>query len=326
MAVTSYVDYVESVFGTDRAIDGLGELRRGLALSRAYGKRDEALQARYWSVLLAEVPHAIENNWPGLIFRLCDEALERSRDACEAIAPQIEAKARALDESSPQQAAEWHGMAHRMRWRLGQRAEATRSLLAQSAAMVRAAEHSAIHQPLLAPMQLLEGIRLARRAKADPQRVQELRERLSQYERATLDHYQTHSHEIDVNDWVEWIHKRIQAPSFFDSLLRMAFGIGAIADLDEVKARVVKSASEFPLSHLFGSTHATADGTIVARRPPLDPSDADSLRDQMVRSAVETDFDLRARHGCPIHSSSSFFLSALFRQHQGDRGCVIRGS
>jgi len=309
VAANAYLDYAITVFGSDWAIDGLDEIRRGLVLSRVYAKRDETLWGRYWSAILKEVPHAIEKNWPGLVFRLCDEALDRSREACEVIVPQIETKAAELDAVSPQQAADWHKVAYRLRWRMGQRSEANAALLAQGEAMTRAAELSAKHQPILAPMQLTEAISILRRAKADPTRIQALRDQLTHYERASLDHYGHHSHEIDVTDWVKWIDQQLEAPSFFASLLRMAYRAGKTLRMEELERRVRKNAQDHPLSHFFASIHANAEGTIVARTSAFDADDPTSVREHMIRDATQLDLSLRARImvSRSIHSLSSSY-------------------
>lgn len=295
LAANAYLDYAIAVFGSDWAIDGLDEIRRGLVLARVYAKRDETLWGRYWSAILKEVPHAIEQNWPGLVFRLCDEALDRSREACEVIVPQIEAKAAELDVGSPQQAADWHKLAHRLRWRLGQRSESNAALMAQGEAMTRAAAWSAKHQPILAPMQLTEAISILRRAKAEPTRIQALRDQLTHYERASLDHYGHHSHEFDATDWIKWIDQQLEAPSFFASLLRMAYQAGKVVRMDELEERVRKNAQDHPLSHLFASTHANAEGAIVSRSAPFNADDPASVREHMIRDAAQFDLSLRAR-------------------------------
>src|SRR5690606_22171172 len=89
LAVDAYLEYVASVFGTEDAIRALDDLQRSLVLLWVYAKKDQALWERYWAVILDEVPHSIEHNWPGLVFRLCDEAISRNRHACEIILPQI---------------------------------------------------------------------------------------------------------------------------------------------------------------------------------------------------------------------------------------------
>lgn len=294
IAVDAYLDYAASVFGTEWAIDGLDDIRRGLVLLRVYAKRDEALWDRYWAVILKEVPHAIEKDWPGLVFRLCDEALNRSREACESIVPQIEAKGTELDGEFPQQAADWHRQAHRLRRRLGHSAEANTALLAQGEAMVGAAEFSAEHQPLLAPMQLTEAIRLLRQAKAVPSRIQELRDRLASYERASLDHFVHHEHKVDVGDYVKWIDQQLAAPDFFTALLRMAYRAGSWLQLEDLEKRVRENAQKYPISHLFTTTHTNADGTIVSQQPPFDANDPVSVRRHVMRDAAQHEISMRA--------------------------------
>jgi hypothetical protein len=294
MAVEAYLDYASSVFGTDWAIEALEEIRRGLVLLRVYAKRDDTLLERYWAAILSEVPHAIEKNWPGLVFPLCDEALNRSREACEAIVPQLDEKAADLHNTAPQHAADWHGQAHRMHRRLGNHAAANAALLTQGNALVLAAAHSAEHQPILAPAQLTDAIRLLRRAKAEPSIIQELRDRLAQYERVSLDHFGRHEHSVDVSDYVKWVEDQIKSPDFFSALLRMAYRAGSILNIDEIERRTRENAKKYPISHSFSSSHVNADGAIVNQQQPFDANDAISVRRHMMSDAVKIDLNMRA--------------------------------
>ncbi len=263
LAVEAYLDYAVSVFGTEWAIDGLSEIRRGLMLLRVYAKRDETLWDRYWTAIIDEARHATERNWPGLVFRFCDEAAQRSRPACEALVQIVASKATELDTDAPQNAADWHEQAHRLHRRLGHAKEANHALMSQGEAMVRAAERSAEQQPLLAPVQLTEAISLLRRAKAAPSRIQQLRDLLSQYERRSLDSYGHFEHSVDVSDVVKWVVEQLEAPDFFAALLRMAYRADRLLDVNTLEARVLRNAEKFPLSHLFAATSANADGVVV---------------------------------------------------------------
>lgn len=294
VAVDAYLDYVASVFGTEHAIRGLDELQRSLVLLWVYAKKDHALWDRYWSVILDEVPHSIEQNWPGLAFRLCDEAINRNRNACQVILPQVEAKARALEADVPQEAARWHAQVHRLNQRLGNQKAANASLMAQAEAMARAAELAAQQQPMLAPMHMTEAISLLRKAKAAPSRILELRDQLAAYERASLDHYGRHSAKTDVSEWVKWIDEQIAAPDFFSALLRMAYRAGQWLNVEEVERRVRTNAQKHPLSSLFAATHVNSDGMVVSQRPALDLSDPESVRLHMVSDASQFDISMRS--------------------------------
>lgn len=294
LAVDAYLDYIASVFGTEHAIRGLDELQRSLVLLWVYAKKDHSLWDRFWAVIVDEVPHSIEYNWPGLVFRLCDEAISRNRHACEVILPQIESKALALEAADPQEAARWRAQAHRLNQRLGKQKEANASLMAQGEAMARAAELAAQQQPMLAPMHMIEAISLLRKAKAAPSRIQELRDQLSNYERASLDHYGHFSAKTDVSEWVKWIDEQIAAPDFFSALLRATYRAGQWLNLEEIEERVRQQSSEHPLSSMFTTTHVNSDGMVVAQRPPLDLKDPASVRLHAVNSAHEVDIPMRS--------------------------------
>ncbi len=294
LAIDAYLDYVASVFGTADAIRALDELQRSLVLFWVYAKKDHSLWDRFWAVILDEVPHSIEHNWPGLAFRLCDEAISRNRKACETILPQIENKAISLEATDPQEASRWHAQAHRLNKRLGKHKEASMSLMAQGEAMARAAELAAQQQPMIAPMHMTEAISLLRKAKAAPSRIQELRDQLVTYERASLDHYGHFSAKTDVSEWVKWIDEQIAAPDFFSALLRSTYRAGQWLNLEEIEKRVRQQSSEHPLSSLFTTTHVNSDGMVVSQRPPLDLNDPVSVRQYAINSARDIDIPMRA--------------------------------
>lgn len=294
LAVKAYLEYIASVFGTEHAIGGLDELQRSLVLLWVYAKKDHELWDRYWAVILDEIPHSIEKNWPGLVFRLCDEAISRNRHACEVILPQVEAKALCLEAEDPQEAARWYAQAHLLNQRLGKRKEANASLMAQGEAMAHAADLAGQHQPMLGPMHMTEAISLLRKAKAAPSRIQELRDRLATYERASLDHFGHHSAKTDVSDWVKWIDEQIAAPDFFSALLRMAYRAGQWLNIDEIEERVRTNYAKYPLSSMFTATHVNSDGMVVSQRPPLDLNDPASVRLYAISDASQTDIPMRS--------------------------------
>lgn len=294
VAVEAYLDYAVSVFGTEWAIDGLSEIRRGLMLLRVYAKRDEALWDRYWTVIIHEARHATKRNWPGLVFRFCDEAAHRSRLACEALVQIVASKASELEADAPQNAADWYEQAHRLHRRLGQAKEANDALMSQGEAMVRAAAQSAEQQPLLAPVQLTEAISILRRAKAAPSRIQHLRDLLSEYERNSIDSYGHFEHSIDVSDVVKWVVEQLEAPDFFAALLRMTYRVERLLDIAKLEDRVRKNAEKYPLSHLFAATSANADGVVVSQRLPFSRDNPESVRQRMVADATQHDLNMRA--------------------------------
>ena len=295
LAVEAYLDHVSFVFGTEWAIDGLNELQRGLVLLRVYAKKDKTLWTRYWAVILEEVPHAIAHNWAGVVFALCDEAMHRSREACDTIIPLIEAKAAQLDASAPLEAARWHHQVYRMHQRLNNRTQANAALMAQGEAMTRAAEFSAAQQPMLAPMQLTEAIGLLRRAKAKPSRIRELRDRLAVYERASLDHYVQLEHSIDVSDLVNHVDRQMLAPDFFSALLRMAYRVDQWINVHSLERRVRENAQQYPFIHMFGAANANADGTIVSHQSPFNADDPTSVRQHMIKDAARLEFSMRGQ-------------------------------
>jgi len=295
LSVEAHADYIESVFLTDRAIEGIDEFRRALVLFWVYAKRDDALWERFWDLAVKQVQHACDNGWPGAAFPLCDEALDRNREACERMAPIIQAHADKIAASAPYEAARYYDYAARLWHRLRQTDTARAAQTAQGEALVAAAAQAADSNPLVAPDWLMEGIAVLRRARATPSRISELRDLLNRYQLNSLDHFHGNEFKLDVSDWIHFIDREVVGPTFFEALLQMAFRVEKWLDFDAIRAETLKSAEEFVLSSLIQTHHSNNEGAVVARQEALDRNDESTIFQRMVRQAREVYLDMRGK-------------------------------
>ncbi len=217
LCVEAYSDYIEGVFLTDRAIDGIDEFRRALVLFWIYAKRDEALWERFWDLAVKEVQHGVDNGWLGVAFPLCDEALDRSKDACEKMALIVQAHADKIVSSAPYEAAQSYDYAARLWHRLRQSEKSRVAQAARGEALVATAIVAADANPLVAPHWLMEGIAVLRRARAAPSRISELRDLLNQYQLSSLDHFHGNEFKVDISDWIKLIDFEVVGPTFFEA-------------------------------------------------------------------------------------------------------------
>jgi hypothetical protein len=295
LSVEAQLDYLRSVFLTDRAIDGIDECRRALRLLWVYAKRDESLWDAYWNLITEQVQHSLDNNWSGVAFPLCDEAMERNRKVCEDLAPIVQAKADSLAQEQPIESARYYAYASRLWHQIRDKQRSREAKLSQGETLVRAAAVAAEANPLIAPHWMLEGISLLRRAHAPRSRINELRDILSQYQLASLDSFHSHEFSIDVSDWVKQIEDAMIGPSFFDALLQMSFRLERWLDFDQCRQQALETAEKYALSSLFSSQHSNDEGAIVATEQAFDRNNEESVFQRMVSQARETHLDLRGR-------------------------------
>lgn len=297
LAIEAYVDYVESVFGTERAIDGLDECQRVLKIFRAYAKKDQQLWERLWRVVLQEIEHSIEKAWPGLALTLCDEAKERNREVAEAAIPLLKSKVAILADGNPLEAERYYSHISSLCHRVGKKGEARQALLDQGEALAKLAltAMSTPHQAILASEWMVKAIDVLRRARTEPSRIRELRDHLSTIQRASLDQFVGHSFRTDVSQIYEAVEQAITGPTLFEALLQTAFAIDRWLDYDALRADVLDSARKHPLSMMFSSSHTNSEGRIIAREEPFDPNNEGSIVQKMITDARQFHLGMRGQ-------------------------------
>jgi hypothetical protein len=99
--------------------------------------------ARYWEIIQAQIAEGLTRRVPGLVFPLCDEAMDRNVDIVASLAPQVEAVAQVLsDEGQHQEAGRYFDYAHRLWRRVGETAASRRCQALQGESLVTAATDS----------------------------------------------------------------------------------------------------------------------------------------------------------------------------------------
>lgn len=291
--VHAYCEYVEHVFLTSWAIDGIRECRRGLQLFWAYSKKDAAVWDRFWVVIQAQIADGLQQRKPGLVFPLADEAIKRNTAITASLAAQVEATATALTQQSQHQdASRYFEYAHKL-WRsAGDASASQRCQRLQGESLVDAA---AAVSGIAAPYWLMQAIQVLRRGKAEAARVDQLKEELSRLQRASLDDFTAHRFEFDISGVIARVQDTVVGPQLFDGLLQMAYGLTGWPDVDNLRQEVLANAQRHPISTLVDSQHADEDGAIVATQRALDVYDETTIYEAVVEHACRFLLDFRAK-------------------------------
>lgn len=119
---------------------------------------------------------------------------------------------------------------------------------------------------------LSNGIEALRQAKADPERVAELRKRLSEYQEKSLEEYKEYSAEIDLTETSNAARKHVKDENLREALFKFSFGI-PLVELTQLRQKVMASISQFPIQHLFSNVHVDEKARTVAKSPGFSQGD-----------------------------------------------------
>lgn len=288
-AAHAYLELSEEHLLEDGGIRVLSEFQRGLALAWMYCRNDNDVRERYWALARKAIAQSLASTKPGIALLLASEVKRRRSDLAAETAQVFETGAKRCEEASDHDtAARCYAMAQELWVRADKRDEAKRCHLLQGEALVMRAEigtgKSLAHATWLA-----EGIDVLRRAGAAPDRLTELRHKLSTVQRASLDYLRRTEHSMDVSDVVREVESRVVGPSLFESLLQTAYSLTSLPRHDAVRSSVLDHQNRFPLSAMFASQYLNEDGAIVGRREALDANDPESVYAAMVRQCYDID-------------------------------------
>jgi hypothetical protein len=101
---------------------------------------------------------------------------------------------------------------------------------------------------------------------------------------------QTFSQEMDVSQLVEAARKHIEGKTLSDAIFAMALGHPVI-NCDELRKRVLKHASQFPLTTLFAGSLVDSAGRVIGHKPSGFTRDADErekfIEAEMIHQAAQ---------------------------------------
>ena len=134
-----------------------------------------------------------------------------------------------------------------------------------------------------------------RRAGATKERIQELRQKMNDWQQRSLNEYQTFSTEFNITDMVLAARDYVKEKAFPNAILKLAFGY-ELADPAKVKEAVRKNAQQAPLTYLMGAAIVDQKGRTTAREESLL-----NLSGEALNAALETEaFSHAAQYEWPL--------------------------
>jgi hypothetical protein len=145
---------------------------------------------------------------------------------------------------------------------------------------------------------LARAIECLRQSGGDTARVEELHQRLLEWQAKATSEMTTASHEIDVSEIIKHAEQRVRGKTLPDAIFSMALGHSVVSP-DELRQRVMGLMRDYPMSHMFGTSMMTADGRVTAYKPGGLTEDEEAreiaVQAEMFHQASRIDWDLRAR-------------------------------
>jgi len=115
---------------------------------------------------------------------------------------------------------------------------------------------------------LQNGIAALRQAGANPERIAELRRRLTELQTESTKEMKTFSTPVDISKSVEAASAHVKCPNFRDAVFKFALG-HPLSNPKEIQEAVLKAAEDHPIMHLFGTAIMDEKGRTTAKKPPL---------------------------------------------------------
>lgn len=294
--VHAYLDYIESLFLTESAIHARDECHRTLKLLWVYCRTEVDTWERTWALVKSQILDSLSKKQPGLAFPLCREVIKRRKEPRTDIASAVETTAKELEASEqPHEASRYYQMAAEI-WRSANNEEKSKeNFIAQGEALATAAlSTEGTSQALVGGNWMQAAILILQKNRADRARISILKKELERLNVSALDSFGHHEHSTDVTELVKKIHETIRGPTYFEALMQMTFMLWGHSHPKEIRRNVLDSAKKYPFSHLFSTRYCDSEGSVVATRPPLDVSNEDSVRQEMIHHSKVYDLDFRA--------------------------------
>lgn len=266
--------YLESALALDTEENwtfAVTQFNRGLSLASKLGRKQEAFQNIAAALIAAiEREKDIEEG-----FRTCQLLQLASDYACgdpvqlAEISHQVGNRASANGEHRMARSY-WRLEADFRRYEKDEHGAADATLRAAETYVSEANERATgkLASFLAAASILKKGIEALRRAKAVPARIKELRVILASYQKSSLSEMQKFETSIDLTEVAETAQNHVSGHDLFAALQRFAFG-HPLTDVDQLKAKVLKNAKDFPMQHLFGGSMLDDEGRSRTERPSL---------------------------------------------------------
>lgn len=270
-AATSYIEAAERLNAPEQWTFSAEHYHRGLYLAAKLGREKELFKKASESLAKAARDSAVDTEE----FRCCRfmELLMRfgCGDPVEFAAIAAGHAQRAADPGNPyatrryrEVEADWHRLAKNPGAESAARLAAAETHILEAENRAKGPGASA----LAAASLLQNGIEALRQAGEKPERIAELRKRLTELQTASLKEMKTFSTKIDITKAVEAAVAHVKSPNFQDAVFKFALG-HPLSDPTEIREAVLKQAKEHPMMHLFGAAIMDEKGRTKAKKAPL---------------------------------------------------------
>lgn len=295
--------YLESAFALDTEENwtfAVTQFNRGLSLASKLGRKQEAFQ-NIASALIAAIDRDKDTE-DG--FRTCQLLQLASEFGCGEFSELADISNqignRASDSGEHRRARKyWRLTADFRRFDKDQAGAAEATLRSAETYVSEALERATgkMASYLAAASILKKGVESLRQAKAAPERIQELRVLLADYQKKSLAEMTTFETGMDLTEMAESAQKFVKGRNLFDALHVFALRHN-LTNISELRAQVVKNADDFPMQHLFASGMLDDEGRSVVERPGLfnlaGPEAEKALEAEMFSFAAKGAWRIRA--------------------------------
>jgi len=287
-----FIDGTEPV----RAMDAVKYLQRALQLGWVYAKKDPVFQADLWTTTQSAFNTALEKRLLGILFPLAEEIIQRRPDLASLHATKLEELAESWCSDPDPSALDFASRAfnHAARlWNAAKNDARSRACYLKSGeALIEKSRQPS--QAMARAEWMSEGIAILRRHGGDRPTIQKLQIELADVRQSIQGEMHVISHPFDVSEIIEHVNQRVNAKTFPQALLQVAFAFSQFKSAEGIRKEVVESNERNVFQQLFPRVTYNAEGVPIVRSAPLDISDQVSMERHMVQTLCEVHHTLLA--------------------------------
>lgn len=136
---------------------------------------------------------------------------------------------------------------------------------------------------------LAQAVEALRRANGNEKRIQELHERLLNYQKQSLSELKPFSHGTDISECIKAATNGVKGKTLHEAVFWLASSFSP-TNVSALKSQVQENAQKYPMSHLFSAVFLDDEGRVVAHKPGMLSTDKEQLE-----AAIEAEMFNNAR-------------------------------
>lgn len=127
---------------------------------------------------------------------------------------------------------------------------------------------------------LARGVEALRQAGGDKAHIAELKGRLLDYQKQSMDEMKKMEYQVDIADVVASTRKHVEADTFEEAVRLYAFG-HPLTDLQGLRDDVLRLQKEFPIATLFATTFVDGEGRVKGHKKGLSGLRSEALEEEI---------------------------------------------